>query len=298
MSQTFDAVAETDRANRAVAFETDIALGKHANDQRTYGCTGNAHWLLYSSHEKSYGMPVRLKLLNASVVDECVASVALYVRNSLDYKLTRLTEFKTVDLLAVPQLEWNPYPDIPSDYLVGVRIRLLREVKSILSPDCLPPADVVFVVNGEDIPAHKAYLSVVSPVFAKMFDGNFREAAESRVPIEDAKPGDFRAFIAAAYPSKVRLTEENVLAVLELADRYNVGSVFSQCTDFLKTASGVPLIDKFLVAEQYETGLQEYLVNELTAGVVQSMLKDEKASQLSAMTKELLKSQFGFKSTL
>ncbi|KAH7707300.1 hypothetical protein AAVH_25458, partial [Aphelenchoides avenae] len=145
MSQTFDAVAETDRANRAVAFETDIALGKHANDQRAYGCTGNAHWyvvvlsvyrkrecafrLLYSSHEKSYGMPVQLKLLNACVMDECVASIAFYVRNSLDYKLTKLTEFKTVDLLAVPQLEWNPYPDVPSDYLVGARIRLLREVK-------------------------------------------------------------------------------------------------------------------------------------------------------------------------
>ncbi|KAH7697697.1 BATH-38 protein, partial [Aphelenchoides avenae] len=167
-----------------------------------------------------------------------------------------------------------------------------------LSHDDLPPIDVVFVVNGEDIPAHKAYFSVVSPVFAKMFDGNFREASESRVPIEDAKPADFRAFIAATYPAKVCLTEENVLAVLALADRYNVNSVFTLCTDFLKTASGVPLIDKFLVAEQYESGLQEHLVNELTAAVVQSMLKDEKASQLSAMTKELLKSQFGFKSTL
>lgn len=33
--------------NRVVAFETDIALGKHAGDQRAYGCTGNAHWSVF-----------------------------------------------------------------------------------------------------------------------------------------------------------------------------------------------------------------------------------------------------------
>lgn len=88
--------------NRSVVFETDIALGKHGNDQRAYGCTGNAHWylvflrldskclfrLLYSRHEKAHSQPVYLKLLNVTVLDECVASVAFYVRDSLDYKLT------------------------------------------------------------------------------------------------------------------------------------------------------------------------------------------------------------------
>ncbi|KAH7715903.1 BTB/POZ domain-containing protein [Aphelenchoides avenae] len=298
MAQKFDEVAQICGDNRVVAFETDIALGKHAGDQRAYGCTGNAHWLLYSFYDKHNGSPVFLKLLNASVLDECVASVAFYVRNSLDYRLTKLTEFKTIDMLAGTYLIWNPYPDVPSDHLVGARIRLLRKLESKVSFDNLPPTDVVFVANGVEIPAHKAYLSVVSPVFAKMFEGNFREASEGRVTIENADPEDFRAVIAAAYPAKVPPTEKNVLAVLTLADRYDVASVVTLCTNFLKTASGVPLIDKFIVAEQYEIGLQEYLVNELTAAVVQSMLKDDKASQLSAMTKELLKSQFGFKSTI
>lgn len=48
--------------------------------------------LLYSFYDKHNGSPVFLKLLNASVLDECVASVAFYVRNSLDYRLTKLTE--------------------------------------------------------------------------------------------------------------------------------------------------------------------------------------------------------------
>ncbi|KAH7707301.1 BTB/POZ domain protein [Aphelenchoides avenae] len=283
MSQAFSEVAQADGENREVVFETDIALGKHAADQRA-----------------RYSTPVQLKLLNAAVLDECVASVAFYVRDSLDYKLTKLTEFKTIDLLASPQLNWSPYPDTPTttDHLIGARIRLLRKVERQLSLDSLPPTDVVFVVNDVEIPAHKAYLSVVSPVFAKMFEGNFREASENRVTIEGAEPGDFRAFIAAANPARIPPTEKNVLAVLALADRYDVQSVVTLCTDFLKTASGVPLIDKFIVAEDYENGLEEHLVNELTAGVVQLMLKDEKASQLSAMTKELLKAQFGFKSTL
>lgn len=48
--------------------------------------------LLYSPSDRRYSTPVQLKLLNAAVLDECVASVAFYVRDSLDYKLTKLTE--------------------------------------------------------------------------------------------------------------------------------------------------------------------------------------------------------------
>ena len=56
-------------------------------------------------------------------------------------------------------------------------------------------SDVLFVVEGQRIPALKAILSVKSIVFRAMFSGDFKESKDKEVVIEDTTYEAFKAFI-------------------------------------------------------------------------------------------------------
>ena len=56
-------------------------------------------------------------------------------------------------------------------------------------------SDVVFVVEGQTIPALKSFLSVKSRVFSAMFSGNFKESKDKEIVIEDTTYEAFNSII-------------------------------------------------------------------------------------------------------
>lgn len=98
-------------------------------------------------------------------------------------------------------------------------------------------ADIHFVFMTEDgesdrIPAHKMLLSAASAVFAKMFNGTWKEKDE--VTIVDTPVAAFREFLQFFYLNDVNLTMENVDKVMNLGQMYDVTECLSVCNDFLK----------------------------------------------------------------
>ncbi|XP_055326055.1 BTB/POZ domain-containing protein 3-like [Sitodiplosis mosellana] len=97
-------------------------------------------------------------------------------------------------------------------------------------------ADVHFVSESNDdierVPAHKMLLMAASDVFSKMFNGSWKEKDE--VKIVDMSAAAFKEFLQFFYFGKVKLTMQNVAAVMNLGEMYNVAECLTVCSKFLK----------------------------------------------------------------
>lgn len=98
-------------------------------------------------------------------------------------------------------------------------------------------ADVKFIFDAatgraELILAHKAILSVGSPVFDSMFYGSLPE--RRYILILGASPGAFKEFLQFFYLRKVQLTAENIFQVANLCKKYELNDGLSLCEDPMK----------------------------------------------------------------
>lgn len=100
-------------------------------------------------------------------------------------------------------------------------------------------ADVrfVFASSGsgpiEKVPAHKAILSAISPVLDALLYGPFKQDGD--INIDGTTIQAFREFLQFFYIRNVKITSENVVAVMDLAKRYAVADCLNACADFQKT---------------------------------------------------------------
>lgn len=94
-------------------------------------------------------------------------------------------------------------------------------------------ADVFFMFEGcdERVPAHKALLSSVSPVFNAMFNGDLKEKGD--VKITDTSPAAFKEFLQFSHSESVKLTATNIERVLYCIDKYDMPDSMRICEQFM-----------------------------------------------------------------
>lgn len=85
--------------------------------------------------------------------------------------------------------------------------------------------------KAKRIPAHKAILAADSDVFDAMFYGDSKVSSDVHVP--DSTEAAFMEFLQYFYLSKVNLTQENIVGVLHLGDKYDVKQCINDCVQFL-----------------------------------------------------------------
>ena len=98
-------------------------------------------------------------------------------------------------------------------------------------------SDVVLVVEGKEFHVHRWMLSLQSPVFKAMFKGNFKDSTQDKIELKDDKHEAMLLFLKLLYPAnmldeddgKVDIKDENVLSIVELADKYEARNVIKQC---------------------------------------------------------------------
>ena len=93
-------------------------------------------------------------------------------------------------------------------------------------------SDVVFVIDGQRVPAIKAILSLKSPVFAAMFSGNFWESKGPQnsklpeIPVEETTVDAFTTMIRFIYTDDVVFKDinniEHICDDFKLSDRYEI----------------------------------------------------------------------------
>ena len=114
-------------------------------------------------------------------------------------------------------------------------------------------SDVVLVVEGKEFHVHRWMLSLQSPVFKAMFNGNFKDSAQEKIELKDDKHEAMLLFLKLLYPAnmldeddgKVDIKDENVLIIVEVADKYGAKNVIKQClkeVDDLKPENTMKLL--------------------------------------------------------
>ena len=128
-------------------------------------------------------------------------------------------------------------------------------------------SDVVLVVEGKEVHVHRYMLSMQSPVFKAMFNGNFKDSKQEKIELKDDKYEAMLLFLQLLYPpnmldenkDNVDINDENILQILEVADKYTAINVIKQC--MRETENLEPEITMRLLpyASRHELPLDEIL---------------------------------------
>uniref|UniRef100_A0A182QXJ9 BTB domain-containing protein n=1 Tax=Anopheles farauti TaxID=69004 RepID=A0A182QXJ9_9DIPT len=83
-------------------------------------------------------------------------------------------------------------------------------------------SDVTFIVgtNKQRIYAHKLYLTIASEYFYAMFFGNFVEADESEVHLEDVEPDVFLNVLRYIYAQQLHITNDNLRDIFDCSQKF------------------------------------------------------------------------------
>ena len=98
-------------------------------------------------------------------------------------------------------------------------------------------SDVVFLIEGQPLPAQKAFLSIKNKVFRAMFSDKFKESKDKEVVIEDTTFEAFKAFIWFLYSEELVIKDCKDLNLIEevvkLSDRYEANRLMERLITLL-----------------------------------------------------------------
>lgn len=131
----------------------------------------------------------------------------------------------------------------------SVRPELLRLTSAPLSPleyftdssnTINIKSDVVLVVGPVKFYCHRLLLALVSPVFARMFDGAFKEHDEQEIVLEGKSSESILELLKYIYPQfHGQITNNNIDDFLQLADEYMIDHLKQPCKEFLLQQLGL-----------------------------------------------------------
>lgn len=94
--------------------------------------------------------------------------------------------------------------------------------------------DVILEVEGEKIPAHRVVLASLSSYFRAMFTGEMAESKKRVITINGVDVKSLRTLVEYAYTATIRISEENVQAILPASSVLQFEEVKRACSEFLK----------------------------------------------------------------
>ncbi|XP_067933311.1 kelch-like protein 2 [Watersipora subatra] len=121
--------------------------------------------------------------------------------------------------------------------------------------------DAVLIVEEQELHVIKALLSMQSPVFKAMFEGNFKERQDSRVSLPEKKLTEIEWMLDYFYPNtNFTVTDEMATKLLPLADEYQIDGLKTKCIDVLMKQQNprleiITLADKYGLSSLLETAL-------------------------------------------
>jgi len=91
-------------------------------------------------------------------------------------------------------------------------------------------ADVIFLVEGESIAAHKGVLSARCQYFERMFDSDVKENISNQIEVTDIDPAVFKEMLLFLYSGQPpKLSAVKTLNLLSAADKYGIESLKKVC---------------------------------------------------------------------
>jgi hypothetical protein len=95
-------------------------------------------------------------------------------------------------------------------------------------------SDVVLIIGKVKFYCHRLLLSLVSPVFTRMFDGEFKEHNEREIILQGKTSESILELLKYIYPQfNGQITNDNIEDFLQLADEYMIDHLKQPCKDVL-----------------------------------------------------------------
>jgi len=95
-------------------------------------------------------------------------------------------------------------------------------------------SDIILVVGKEKFYCHRLLLSLVSPVFTRMFDGEFKEHNAHEIILEGKTSESILELLKYIYPQfNGEITNDNIEDFLLLADEYMIEHLKQPCKNLL-----------------------------------------------------------------
>lgn len=95
-------------------------------------------------------------------------------------------------------------------------------------------ADVTLLVEGQELPAHRAVLALSSPFFRAMFAGDFAESRAARVELRGVGAGPAAQLLDFAYSGRLRVTRANARGLAAAAAQLLFPAAQAVCGRFLR----------------------------------------------------------------
>ncbi|XP_035681516.1 kelch-like protein 24 [Branchiostoma floridae] len=108
---------------------------------------------------------------------------------------------------------------------------LLKGLQELRSDNLL--TDVILCVSGKEIPCHRNVLAACSGYFHAMFCNGHRESQEHKVTIHEVSTNILQLLVDYAYTSKIKITEDNAVKLLEGASFFQIQPVHEACVTFV-----------------------------------------------------------------
>ncbi|XP_066913571.1 BTB and MATH domain-containing protein 38-like [Clytia hemisphaerica] len=144
-------------------------------------------------------------------------------------------------------------------------------------------SDVVLVVEDKELHVHSITLSMVSPVFEAMFNGNFKEAQTKRVVLEGKPYDTFLYMLRMVYPFEDIFLEDEILYCERCSDK------IGQQKDYTKAQRFVTRMKVFFKSLQELYSLtNEYLIDTITKKINEELSRQSKQMYNSSHALHLL----------
>ena len=176
----------------------------------------------------------------------------------------------------------GPPVHITGKYVQIPECSLVSDLGSLLEQALLCDVTLVNVKSKKNFAAHKAILSIRSPVFRQMFQHEMREKATNRVEIDDTEDEVLHEMLTFIYtgkaPSIVSMTGTQGLQDLFcIADKYEICRLREMCAEAMcKNLSSSNAVNTLLLADKHSSyALREACIEFIAGHASQVMATQE-----------------------
>ncbi|GMS85658.1 hypothetical protein PENTCL1PPCAC_7833, partial [Pristionchus entomophagus] len=114
----------------------------------------------------------------------------------------------------------------------------------------------ILSVEGTEVHVNKTYLSMHSPIFHRMFYGDYFERANDRYEVNEVNADAFIDMLRVILPTRKPIDEKNVESLLVIADRFMMDHLRKDCITFLcsdsEAAKAISCVVLIVLAFRYD----------------------------------------------
>jgi len=154
-------------------------------------------------------------------------------------------------------------------------------------------SDVVFLVDGEKIKAHKIILTTRCEYFESMFDSGMAESTSKEIVVTDVEPAVFERLLRFIYADEKPQPDSRtdiMMGLLIAADKYGVDDLKAYCeTTLCSRLNTKNVIEALLLAETHNCSVLMATAMSVFASFVHVLRKQDKWNELKKSPSLLLK---------